>query len=369
LLQESVHQGRRTLLLSPKEGAITLEARSIGVDVKISAIPWWVSTREKKIPLTVSGAIQFLRLKKRLVKQYLTHFRDAKKLSDQLLDWKGGIIYTNSSVTPFGRMLAKYLSCKHIWHIRELVELHYSKKYDLGKWTTALLIRRSSTVICVSYYVVKYMFNSHKKNIFVVYNGVIDDKKIECERINRIEKNRSSDEVNIFVLVGSFSAKKNQDVAINAVACLLNRFPKIRLYLVGDGSDKEILYLESLCEKLGVSKNVKFCGYVNDPFEIYRLSDVALVCSRHEAMGRVTAEAMAAGLPVIGLKEGGTEELISDGQTGILYEGGSEQLAQAMCRLIENPQISKNIGLAGIARAQEMFTNERYKDNIFRIID
>lgn len=59
------------------------------------------------------------------------------------------------------------------------------------------------------------------------------------------------------------------------------------------------------------------------------------MCFRYEAMGRVTAEAMAAALPVIGYNSGGTPELIENEVTGLLYEGGYKELAQCMARFAD----------------------------------
>ena len=60
-----------------------------------------------------------------------------------------------------------------------------------------------------------------------------------------------------------------------------------------------------------------------------------LVCSKAEAFGRVTAEAMAAGCPVVGRASGGTLELMEQ-KTGLLFSGGFEQLAQCMLMLVRS---------------------------------
>ena len=70
-----------------------------------------------------------------------------------------------------------------------------------------------------------------------------------------------------------------------------------------------------------------------DPYQVYRAADVVLMCSKFEAMGRTTAEAMATCRPVIGNNQGATPELIEHGHTGLLYQGDSESLAAQMLTL------------------------------------
>ncbi len=85
-------------------------------------------------------------------------------------------------------------------------------------------------------------------------------------------------------------------------------------------------------------------------------------------MGRTTAEAMAAGLPVIGYDGGGTPEVISDGETGLLYRGGAAELAAAMGRLVAAPQWAAQLGEKGWVGARERFTVERYAAEVYKVL-
>lgn len=113
---------------------------------------------------------------------------------------------------------------------------------------------------------------------------------------------------------------------------------------------------------------VEFPGFVSDPFEVYRAADAVLVCSRSEAMGRVTVEAMFAGRPVLGYRGGATPELIVDGETGFLYDGGAEELAERMDRLVRRPGLARRLGRRGWERAYPEFTVEAYADRIHRVL-
>jgi glycosyltransferase involved in cell wall biosynthesis len=121
---------------------------------------------------------------------------------------------------------------------------------------------------------------------------------------------------------------------------LAARRPGVRLLLVGGaGGTGDQGYMDgcrALAAELGVQDRVEFWGYVPDPERAFLAADVALMCSRSEAMGRVTAEAMSACRPVIGFDAGGTSELIDHGRTGLLY-GDPESLVECMLRYASDP--------------------------------
>ena len=98
---------------------------------------------------------------------------------------------------------------------------------------------------------------------------------------------------------------------------------KSKLLIVGDGSKRFQAALHQQVEDYGLTRQVKFVGYLENPMRIICRADVILMCS-HWELGRATVEAMLAGKPVIGTaNSGGTEELIQDGKMGLLYKAGN----------------------------------------------
>jgi glycosyltransferase involved in cell wall biosynthesis len=97
---------------------------------------------------------------------------------------------------------------------------------------------------------------------------------------------------------------------------------------------------------------------------------VALVCSRDEAFGRVTVEAMKRGRPVVGAAAGGTGRLIEDGVTGRLYPPGDPAaLAAVVGELLGDDATRARIARAGWAWAAETFTSERQADGFLAAAD
>jgi len=118
-----------------------------------------------------------------------------------------------------------------------------------------------------------------------------------------------------------------------------------------------------------LTNNVKFIGYVDDPSPFVRKADIALMCSRFEAFGRVTIEAMKLGKPVIGAKSGGTTELIRNNFNGFLYTPGNyRELAEKILTLYEHPDLLKEFGENGKKWANEQFTEERFGREIINTL-
>ena len=139
----------------------------------------------------------------------------------------------------------------------------------------------------------------------------------------------------------------------------------IELLIVGEGDRRYERRLRELVAELDLQDRVRFLGQLDSAAPVIRAADAVLTCSRHEAFGRVTVEAMLAGKPVVGARSGGTAELIRDGHNGFLYEPGDvDQLAGVLRRLIESPEGSRRIGAAARTCAGEQFTEKRFGDEI-----
>lgn len=243
----------------------------------------------------------------------------------KLNKWKINLVYTNSSVTPIGAWVAYILKLPHIWHIREFGWEDYRLKHDFGKKIFNYWLNQSNKLIAVSYIVRDKVLKNMKKKTIVVYNGVI----FKEEALKLLNNQREKGNRFIFGIIGVLHPTKGQEDAIRAFS-RINEENETELWIAGSGSKTYKEYLQDLCEELKIHEKVKFLGYVNNPFHFFAKVDVVLVCSKNEAMGRVTAEAMVAGRPVIGLDNAGTSELIDSGVNGILYKGSIESLALKM---------------------------------------
>lgn len=149
---------------------------------------------------------------------------------------------------------------------------------------------------------------------------------------------------------GRLGHEKNVDVVLKAFALLLERYPGHRLDILGDGPARESLV--RLAERLGIAEHVRFGGFVdrNTLGKTYRDYDAFVTASTIETQGIVLLEAMAAGLPIAGVRALAIPELVIDGRDGLLVDPGDEHaLADAMGRLVGDQSLRERLGAAGMA--------------------
>ena len=288
---------------------------------------------------------------KRLKYNFYSKFenqRTAKTVAKIVKDKGIDIIHSNTSVIDIGGLISQYSGVPHIWHLREFGDLDFSMypatfNLNYKKWMNC----HAERFVCISQAIYNHYSYLDEKKRIVVYNGV--DKK------NVLEKNYTrKDNIIKFLIAGRILETKGQYEAIAACELLLQQGIKnFELHIAGSGKlNKE--YSSEIME------HIVIYGFVKDMPSLRKNIDVELVCSNAEAFGRVTAEAMLGGLPVIGSNKGGTVELIKHGETGYLYSKGNiNELAGYMKEFIYNTTQIEKMGKCAKKYALEHFTIER----------
>jgi len=149
---------------------------------------------------------------------------------------------------------------------------------------------------------------------------------------------------------GRLGHEKNVDVVLKAFARLLEDHPGFTLDILGDGPARESLV--RLAERLGISGSVRMGGFIDRRAlgRVYRNFDAFVTASTIETQGIVLLEAMAAGLPVVGVRALAIPELVIDGRDGLLVEPGDvEELAEALSRVMSDQEMRARMGAAGMA--------------------
>lgn len=163
-------------------------------------------------------------------------------------------------------------------------------------------------------------------------------------------------------VVGVFSRLnhpiKGIDRFLQAAALLGRRVPEARFLIVGDGPLRA--HLEGQARHLGIEGATRFIGAHVDLAGLMPAVTVAVVPSLSEGLSNSLLEAMAAGLPVVATRVGGTPEVVSHGRTGLLVPPGDpRELANAIERLIRDPAFAASCGSAGQADVRERFSLQR----------
>ncbi len=215
------------------------------------------------------------------------------------------------------------------------------------------------------------VFSSNKLDLkrkhFTIYNGVrvtnIENIVKEAD-VQKIKKALNIENKKIIGAVGRLRSEKGQVVLLNAMVEVIKVFADSILLVIGDGPDRA--YLEQMTKKLGIDGHVVWLGQKdqNEVFQLYSIMDLVVVPSLFEGFGLSAAEAMAAGLPVVGTRVDGLTELIEDGVTGHTFPvKDSSELAQAVVQLLKDPAKAKAMGQQGHERVEEMFSLERFAES------
>lgn len=181
--------------------------------------------------------------------------------------------------------------------------------------------------------------------ITLIHNGV-DRDRFSPDGV-RADRDPGSP---LIACVGRLCEQKGQDIAISALARLSD--PAARLRLVGNESvSGEREHLEALARSLRVSDRIEWRGEVADAAPELRAADIVIAPSRWEGMSLVFLEAMACGAPLVVTDVAGSE--VVDGAGVIVPTDDPEALADAMDRLLTNPQLRGRLGEAARERTRE----------------
>ncbi len=159
-----------------------------------------------------------------------------------------------------------------------------------------------------------------------------------------------------FLFVGRLVSQKGLDVLFRALSFLKDR-TDWTLTIAGEGPLKD--ELARAAQGLRLSEYIVFRGWLERDHlpAVYEDADVFVLPSRDEGMPNAMLEAMAAGMPVIGSRVAGIEEVVIDGETGLLVEPeDADGLASALKTLIEDRDKTFALGQAARKRVEDHYS-------------
>lgn len=170
------------------------------------------------------------------------------------------------------------------------------------------------------------------KEAVIEYTRTTKDIAVIPNMVDKIfnYKGEKGSETFYFVSIGNLIQSKRFDLTIQAFAKVFRNEHNVMLTIIGDGPLKE--KLKNLAKEQGVENQVIFTGRLdrNSVARKLQKSNVFVLASDYETFGVVYIEAMACGVPVIGTRNGGADDIIND-ECGILVDTNDVlQLANAM---------------------------------------
>lgn len=344
--KEARKYGIEVSIIIPSHGE--LEEELIKEKIRYSVVPTfnWIEEKNKK-PLITHV--------KRWVKKIWNLWGEHRIYSIMKKE-NPDIVHLNTICSGSGAISAIRQKRKLVWHIREFVEEDHGYRF-WNKKKTYKLLSRAELIIAISKSVYdKFSRDLPNADIKVIYNGVDVDKFLN--RNHQIFSNLPRIDI---LMGGSIAESKGQHELIEAAKLLKSdKEHEYKIHFAGKARPEYLEKLKCMVIQYELAHMVEFEGFKDNMNQIWAKADIAVVCSRAEAFGRVTVEAMLSGALVIGANTAGTSELIDNMKTGLLYkQGDSRDLASTIKYAAQNNKMMKKIAYEGQKQAEEKYTSVR----------
>jgi glycosyltransferase involved in cell wall biosynthesis len=194
------------------------------------------------------------------------------------------------------------------------------------------------------------------EKIVTIYNGIEKEKVADPETVS-CQPETSGGRQLFIGLFGRFDKQKGHDILIAAARRLLENGCNVKIYFYGEGPNEA--FLRRMVRDGGLESRVAFMGVTDSVQECMAGMDIIVQPSLWEGMPNAVLEAMAAGKPVVASRISGIDEMVIDGDTGLLCEPGNPvALAEALQRLYSRPREAVRMGQRAAQQVREHFTFE-----------
>lgn len=334
-LMEFKKMGIQPIVVISKHNEVEENLKTSNIEYKV--IPFTSCTVPANHPSKIKG----------FIKNILNRFADyrIKKLMKQE---KIDLVHINVSTINVGAKPALELHIPLVWHLREFLEEDVNMTY-INKKKMRKLLCEANQAIAISNAVAKHFEKEyHVQNIVTIYNGIdfssFKEKKVFLHK--QI----------VFTILGRIVPQKGQWEAVQAFALLVQKEKNIQLMIVGNVGNQS--YFEDICtfiKNKNLTEHVTILEHQKDLTQVWNQTDVALICSKKEGFGRVTAEFMLHHIPVIASNTGGSVELVEN-QRGLFYNYGEiVDLCKKMEYAIYHQDIMNQYASNALDYAKKMF--------------
>ena len=206
-----------------------------------------------------------------------------------------------------------------------------------------------------------YKFHDRFKDKSSVLYNVIDKAAL----IKKMETDSSEYDFDI-AYVGRLTEPKDPIRLMNVFAEIIKMAPDVKIAVAGTGDMAE--QTESFAKQLSITDNVKFLGFMSNPYKMLYSSKLMIMTSRWEGTPMCALEAMALGVPIVSTPTDGLCELVNDGKTGFLSSDDAV-LAEKCIDIIKNAGLRQTLSENTLKKADELLLIPAYKaalDEVYR---
>lgn len=163
--------------------------------------------------------------------------------------------------------------------------------------------------------------------------------------------------------------KGQEDAVHSMIELVKNRGLEVELLMIGHSDPDYVQHLNSLITHDNMNNRIQIMPFQEYVIPLVAQADAVLVCSRMEALGRVVLEGLLMKKPVIATNAGGNQEMINDGETGLLYTPGDHiQLADQIEKLMDDQALAEQLVQKGWQFASQTFTEAAFGGAFHQVI-
>ncbi|MGB8981535.1 MAG: glycosyltransferase family 4 protein [Anaerolineales bacterium] len=357
-----VRDGARVMTVLPYKGPLVEALQANGIEVVIrNDLPVIERERVKNLSGMIGLAVNL--------------FSSWISLSRLMGTFQPHLVHTITSVIPIPGLAAKFRTIPHVWHIRE----SFGEFGFWWKYYRRYINWLSSVIVCVSAPIAE-QFESEVRagKVTVIHNGFpsAEFAAVGVERILAFKSKFALDKAESLIgVVGRIKLRrKGQEVFVEAAGLLRDQYPNVRFLCVGSpfpGNESHLENLEKLIRERGLADYIICTGDVDDIKAAISALDILVLPSvQPEPFGGVVVEAMALSRPVVASRIGGSIEQVAEDVTGYLVEpGDAKSLADALVKLLEDPDRRRRFGENGHIRFLEKFEFESFYRRILELYE
>ncbi len=308
------------------------------------------------------------------------------KAVNKIKSWNLDVIHsqTEFAIGTFARLFAKQFNIPlvHTYHTLYEDYIHYITKGYFNKsgkkiveYLTKFYCDTTATELIVPTNKIYKLFKDKykfEKNIHIIPTGIETDRfYVENIHEEQVEELRNTLNLTkkdfVLLFVGRLAEEKNVEFLLQSERNLIEKYPDIKLVIVGDGPDKE--KYEKLSKELGIDKQVIFTGksaWEDMPY-YYHIADVFVTASKTETQGLTIIEAMASNVIPVCMKDEAFQSMVTDELNGLFFET-NEEYEKQIIRLHDNRTELKKFDKQARIQA-EHYSSKNYGERVLEVYE
>jgi glycosyltransferase involved in cell wall biosynthesis len=267
---------------------------------------------------------------------------------------------------PHKNILKRTITTIHGW-AKECADL----KLTLYELLNLYAIKRFYRCVAVSKGVYDDMVkrNIPSDKISIIRNGIDVRQELQLSDRKKIrEVFGIKDSEFVIGTAGRLVKEKGIDIFLQAAVHFL-KYNNNALFLIA-GEGPLFNELKSMIIRLGIRRNVRFTGYVDQIYDFLTMLDVFVLSSRTEGLPMVLLEAMNIGCPAICTNVGGITEVINDSTDGLLIQPDNPiALAENLIKLCSDQKLRQNLAEKGKFKVADRFSAEKMAEGYLALYD